>query len=247
MPRRNSSQNCKFYSRYVDGTTAAGVIATEKLTFETSDEGTTSVSDIVFGCANEFSSVVPEGQSNGIVGLGNGELSLATQMDSKFSYCIGRLNAPHNHLILGDGAKVEGPSTPVEFFNGLYHLKLDGITLGDKKLAIDPILFRRTPSGNRGVIIDSGTPFTFLPRSAFEPLSSEVQRLMDNALLPRVDRLGFPTPCFKGAIDRDLSGFPIVSFNFAGGVDLSLDAKSMFFEDVPNQFCMAVIPAAYVW
>jgi hypothetical protein len=152
----DSSNTCKFSQNYVDGSTAAGVIATEKLTFETSDEGTTSVSDIAFGCANN-NHVTFNGQGSGIVGLGydNGydKVSLVTQLGSKFSYCLGPIRDPqypHNQLILGDGAQIEGPSTPVEFFLGLYFLTLDGISVGEKELDIDSQIFRRSTKTGKG-------------------------------------------------------------------------------------------------
>ena len=121
----DSLLRCKFSQHYLYGTrtTVAGVIATEKFTFETSDEGTTFVSDIVFGCANDVRASLV-GQHSGIVGLGNAndKASLPAQLGSKFSYCRGSIRDPlypHNQLILGDGAKIEGPSTQAEFFNGL--------------------------------------------------------------------------------------------------------------------------------
>ncbi|XP_059442089.1 aspartic proteinase nepenthesin-1-like [Corylus avellana] len=157
---------------------------------------------------------------------------------------------PHNQLILGDGAKIEGVSTPVEFFNGLYFLTLDGISVGDKQLDIDPQTFRRTASGNGGVIIDSRATLTYLARGGFEPLRAEVQRLADGLLQP-VEMPGLKVPCYNGVIERDLVGFPWVVFHFAGGVELGLDTESMFVEITSNQFCMAVMPSEggveYYW
>jgi len=190
------------------------------------------------------------GQSSGILGHGNDDndkVSLATQLGSKFSYCIGLMRDPqypYNQLILGDGAKIEGPSTPVEFFAGLYFLTLDSISVGETQLAIDPAIFRKTPSGDRGVMIDSGSALTYLARPAYNVLSFQVQNLT-NGLLTRMDKPGYKPPCYKGVIDRDLVGFPPVAFHFARGVDLVLDAESMFVEAGPNQFCMAVAPSKH--
>lgn len=241
----DAAKNCQFSQNYTDGTATAGVVATEKLTFETSDEGITSVSNIVFGCANNVDSGANlNDQSSGILGLSNDNLSLATQLGSKFSYCLGLvrdLQYPHNQLILGEGARMEGDKTPVEYVMGLYFLTLEGITLGDRKLYIDPIVFKNTPWG--GVIIDSGSSLTYLARAAFNILKLEVEDLT-NGVLTRRDKPGYEPPCYEGVIDRDLAGFPILIFNFAGGADLALDPKSLFVEALPNQFCMAVAPSA---
>ena len=114
--------------------------------------------------------------------------------------------------------------------------------MGDKQLDIDPQTFRRTASGNGGVVIDSGATLTYLARGGFEPLRAEVQRLADGRLQP-VDRPGLKVPCYNGVIERDLEGFPSVVFHFAGGIDLGLDPESMFMEITSNKFCMAVMPS----
>ena len=184
------------------------------------------------------------GQCSGAVGLGSDEISLVTQLGSKFSYCFGRIRDPqyiHNQLVLGDGVEIEGPSTPLEILDGLYYLTLEGISVDQENLDISPDVFKRSPYNNfGGVIIDSGSSLTFLARDAFNSLNNEVQRLT-NGLLEGVknsDRLG---PSYKGVINRDLIGFLVVNFHFANGVDLALNIESMFYEIATNQFCMAVV------
>uniref|UniRef100_A0A2N9H3A3 Peptidase A1 domain-containing protein n=1 Tax=Fagus sylvatica TaxID=28930 RepID=A0A2N9H3A3_FAGSY len=201
---------CTFYQKYADRTTVSGLLATEKMTFETSDEGIYSIPNIPFG--------------------------------SKFSYCFGRIRDPqyiHNQLVLGDGAEIEGPSTPLEILDGLYYLTLEGISVDQENLDISPEVFKRSPYNNfGGVIIDSGSSLTSLARDAFNSLNNEVQRLT-NGLLEGVKSSDRPGPCYKGVINRDLIGFPVVTFHFANGVDLVLDIESMFHEIATNQFCMA--------
>ena len=48
-------------------------------------------------------------------------------------------------------------------------------------------------------------------------------------------------PCYTGVIDRDLIGFPVVTFHFANEVDLDLDMEGLFIQTDPNKFCMAVV------
>ncbi len=186
------------------------------------------------------------GQCSGVVGLGSNEISLVTRLGSKFSYCFGRIRDPqyiHNQLVLGDGAKIEGPSTPLEILDGLYYLTLEGISVDQENLDISPEVFKRSPYNNfGGVIIDSGSSLTSLARDAFNSLNNEVQRLT-NGLLEGVKSSDRPGPCYKGVINRDLIGFPVVTFHFANGVDLVLDIESMFHEIATNQFCMVVVPS----
>uniref|UniRef100_A0A2N9GGE4 Peptidase A1 domain-containing protein n=1 Tax=Fagus sylvatica TaxID=28930 RepID=A0A2N9GGE4_FAGSY len=136
---------------YADGRTVTGPLATETLTFVTSDEGTISVPNIAFGCANS----------------------------------------------VGDGAKVEGLSTPLEILGGLYFLTLQSISVGETNLNISPNVFQRPPNRLGGVVIDSGTTLTYLPRAAFDPLNVEVRRLADG-LLPGLGGSSTSAPCYTG-------------------------------------------------
>ncbi|XP_030535575.2 aspartic proteinase nepenthesin-1-like [Rhodamnia argentea] len=235
---------CKFSNHYLDGITVRGLFGMETLTLETPDEGEAKISNMVIGCGHDNDGY--NDQPSGIMGLGPENVSLATKMGSKFSYCIGSLKDPHyahSQLILGDDAVMEGDSTPLEVFNYLYFLTLEGISVGVKMLDINPAVFRRTPSGTGGVVIDSGTTIILLTQQAFDPLSNEVERLL-NESFERVENPYSPSDlCYKGNMSRDLTGFPVVALHFAGGADLGLDVESFFHENGPGEFCMAVSPS----
>ncbi|XP_056176870.1 aspartic proteinase CDR1-like isoform X2 [Syzygium oleosum] len=234
--RCNPANYCKFSNSYLDGITVKGLFGTETLTFETSDEGEAKISNMVIGCGHDNDGY--NDQPSGIMGLGPENVSLATKMGSKFSFCIGSLKDPHyahNQLILGDDAVTEGDSTPLEVFNNLYFLTLEGISVGGKMLNIDPAVFWRTPSGTGGVVIDSGTTIILLTWNAFDPLSKEVQRLL-NGSFERVENPYSPSGlCYKGNMSSDLTGFPMVGLHFAGGAILGLDVESFFHDNGPGE------------
>uniref|UniRef100_A0A7N2MJJ6 Peptidase A1 domain-containing protein n=1 Tax=Quercus lobata TaxID=97700 RepID=A0A7N2MJJ6_QUELO len=232
------ASRCDFEQEYNDCTTVFGYLITEKIIFETSDEGITSVPNLVIGCAYDVGGNFGTlgGQTSGILGLGAQMTSLVSQLGSKFSYCFGSiwdLQYSHNQLTIGDGAKIEGPSTPIKIFGGDYYLTLDSISVGEKKLDISPQVFKLTEESTGGVIIDSGSTFTYLTNAAFDPLKDEVLSLMDG-LVQFVGTL-HSSPCFTGVIDRDLAGFPVVTFNFANGVDLAFRCKDLFSADRSKQ------------
>ncbi|XP_038695455.1 aspartic proteinase CDR1-like [Tripterygium wilfordii] len=233
--------NCKFSLGYLDGTKVAGIMGTEKLTFETNDEGETTINDVVFGCGHDND--VNNGQPSGVLGLGPDSISLVSKLGSKFSYCVGSIRDPKysfNQLNLGDGVIIEGDSTPLELFHTLYYVTLEGISVAENMLKIDPRVFKRTYYGNGGVVIDSGSTVTFLATLAYDSLSDQVKSLLDGKL-ERVTDTGDPkTLCYKGDIERDLSGFPVVTFHFAGGAELGLDIGSLFVKNDAGGFCMAV-------
>lgn len=240
--RCDAVNDCKYSLRYLDGTTSSGNVASEKLTFLTSDEGTTTTSDVIFGCGHDSVSNFRYDQRSGFLGLGPGDTSLVTKLGSKFSYCLGNIDDvayPYNQLILGDGAKIEGNPTPLDVFNSYYYLTLEGISVGDKRLNIDPQVFQRKPSGSGGVIIDSGSTITFLADGAYVPLSNEIQNLL--AKFERITNPDYPTwLCYKGVISQDLKEFPAITFHFAGGADLVLDILSTFRMAGSNAYCLAI-------
>ncbi|KAM4077585.1 hypothetical protein ACJW30_12G149500 [Castanea mollissima] len=209
------ASRCEFELRYGDGTIVSGYLGTEKMTFETSYEGITSVPNLVFGCATNVGGNLGSlgGQTSGVLGLGAKMTSLVNQLGSKFSYCFGPiwdLQYSHNQLIVGDGAVIEGPSTPITIL---------------KKLDISPQVFKVTKEGTGGVVIDSGATLTYLPKAAYDPLKDEVLSSMDDLVQ------------YVGTLNS------LVTFTFANGVDLALDVKSFFAPAGPHKFCMAVAPS----
>ncbi|KAJ7955697.1 Eukaryotic aspartyl protease family protein [Quillaja saponaria] len=183
----------------------------------------------VFGLAYRITSIVHK---------------LGDQGSKKFSYCIGNLTDPdygYNTLTLGDGAEVEGDSTPLDVYGGHYHVSLDGISLGEKRLEIDPNTFELNRTAimvKTGVTIDTGTPYTWLAPAAFHELYNKVKEKLDEFLnqWSEPGRL-----CYEGNVINDLTGFPVVTFYFAGGAELAMDTESMFIQSEPKAFCMTVL------
>ncbi|KAI6682585.1 hypothetical protein NL676_036466 [Syzygium grande] len=238
-----NNEYCIYERSYFDTTTTAGNLASDQATFETSDEGTVKVPIQVFGCGH-VNKDTAEGQESGLLGLGVGDGNLpdlVKQFGSKFSYCIGNIHDPqyqYNHLILGDGAIMEGDSTTLETYRGLYYLDLQGVSVGEKKLQIDPLVFKRGLMGQGGVFIDSGTTLTFLKEEGYVPLQNEVESLMAGKL----NRVSHPEFfCYAGSVERDLTGFPVVTLQFSGGAQLGLDTNSMFFQLTADVLCMAIL------
>ncbi|KAM7470034.1 hypothetical protein LguiA_008217 [Lonicera macranthoides] len=248
-----TDSECPYFVKYADQTTSSGNLATEQqsraspaeqLTFTTSDEGTTTVSNFVFGCAHNFK----ENQHynfNGIVGLSDhgATFSLVRQLGSKFSYCLGSINDPYynyNRLILGNGSIFEGSSTPI-YVNDYYFLSLEGISIGESRLNIDPNIFKYTEKGTSGVLFDTGSTYTYLTRIAFEALIVALQTLMDGRL-QRFSSLSYPDHlCYKGIINRDLEWFRGLIFHFAEGADLVVPPDNMFLQNRRDStFCLAV-------
>ncbi|XP_030514943.1 aspartic proteinase CDR1-like [Rhodamnia argentea] len=232
---------CIYNQTYYDGPSSRGVLSKDQLTFETWDDGAITVPDVVFGCGHD-NGRFRDGRITGILGLGARMISLVSRLGSKFSYCIGNLMDPsyaYNHLILGEGAIFEGYSTPLEVVEGLYYVTLEGISIGQKRLDINRNAFRRTRRYD-GVVIDSGSPMTWLVEGAAQAVHSEVKSLLDG-VLEQVSNGASSPLCYRGTVGRDLIGFPVMTLHFADGADLGLDAASMFYQARDNMFCVAVV------
>ncbi|XP_056177001.1 aspartic proteinase CDR1-like [Syzygium oleosum] len=118
-----------------------------------------------------------------------------------------------------------------------YCFDLQGISVGEKKLQIDPLVFKRGLMGQGGVIIDSRTTFTFLKEEGYVSLQNKVESLMARKL----NRVSHPEfLCYSGSVERDLTRFPVVTLQFWRGTQLSLDTNSMFFQLAADVLCMAI-------
>ncbi|GAU25312.1 hypothetical protein TSUD_375760 [Trifolium subterraneum] len=233
---------------YADYSFSSGTIGSDMLTFETGDEGITRLTDIEFGCAHDII-YNRDPCYNGVLGLGfNSEsVSLVTQIGPKFSYCLGSLSDKYynyNHLILGEGANLEGYTTHFVVHNGYNYVTMEGISIGENCLDVDPSAFEMKENGTTGgVIIDTGSPFSYFADDVYKLLYNEIKNLFQGSLR-QVRARNYPWMlCYAGSISKDLTGFPVVTFHFAGGADLVLDSSS-FFQQRDNFFCMTVAPTS---
>ncbi|KAK4757274.1 hypothetical protein SAY87_007401 [Trapa incisa] len=238
--------NCKFVVSYADGTRVEGIIASETMILETTDEGQAPVHINVLGCAN-INDGVTDNQESGLLGLGTEKYSVLKQLGGKFSHCFGDMHNPnyeYNMLVFGDGAIFEGDVTPIDTHLGYYFVILEGISVGEEKLDIDPSIFKLQSDGDGGVMVDSGTTYTSMVKGAYDVLRQKVQSLLDQFLNGPTKYPTFPDLlCYKGQVDRDLSGFPAVALHLAQGADIVLDTHSMFVQMEEGTLCMAVEPA----
>ncbi|KAJ4850348.1 hypothetical protein Tsubulata_049249 [Turnera subulata] len=142
---------------------SVGMYAFEQLTFYTIDGGMYKEEDILFGCSEKEENFDGDFRRNEIFGLSKraGVNDLISQMGYQFSYCLGNVlysnTYPYNSLSLDDGAKLQGPATPLALVEGVYYLTLQGISINGMMLDIDPNVFRRLPGGIvSGVVIGFG-------------------------------------------------------------------------------------------
>ncbi|XP_028794748.1 aspartyl protease family protein 2-like [Neltuma alba] len=239
-PGCNKKKNCLYQVSYGDGSFTVGDFSTETLTFRR-----TQVPGVALGCGHDNEGLFIG--AAGLLGLGRGKLSFPAQMGrrfgQKFSYCLvdRSSSAKPSSVIFGDMAI---PRT-ARFTPLLSHPKLDtfyfvellGISVGGTPVrGISPSLFRLDPTGNGGVIIDSGTSVTRLTRPAYIALRNAFR--VGASHLKKAPEFSLFDTCF------DLSGqtevkVPTVVLHFRGA-DMSLPATNYLIPvDTHGSFCFA--------
>ena len=165
---------CEYKYTYGDQSNTNGDLAFETISFN-DGAGTRSVPNFAFGCGTQ--NIGTFAGAGGLVGLGQGPLSLNSQLSStfanKFSYCLVALNsAAASSLTFGSVAAaaniqytplVSNPQHPT-----YYYVQLNSIAVGGLPLNLNPSVFAVDPStGRGGTIIDSGTTITMLTLPAY--------------------------------------------------------------------------------
>ncbi|GIL60482.1 hypothetical protein Vafri_15027 [Volvox africanus] len=205
---------------------------------------------MVFGCENGETGEIYRQMADGIMGMGNNHNAFQSQLvargviDDVFSLCFGY--PKDGILLLGDvkmPARAKTVYTPLvsNLHLHYYNIKMEGISVNGETLPLDTGMFDH----GYGVVLDSGTTFTYLPTEAFRAMSSAIKAFAESHGLQ-------PTPgadpqyndiCWKGAPDdfQNLERhFPPADFVFGGNARLFLPPLRYLFLSRPGEYCLGV-------
>ncbi|KAK1303154.1 Aspartic proteinase nepenthesin-2 [Acorus calamus] len=243
MPQCDPKAVCHYELEYADASGTSGVISTDTITL--GSRNPVSFPNTLFGCSlNDTGNTV---LVDGIVGLGRGDQSIISQLGIKqFSYCLTPFGS--SRLVLGrkpgpDDGIPEGETVTVSLvrseWSSAYNVDLVGITVGTDRLAIPEHAFEISMFSNQGVILDSGTTFTYLVKGVYDLLKSSFEAQTTYAA---VDGSGkhFDV-CFKSG---DVNAkFPGLVFHFGVGSDLSLPQENyMIWLEELRMHCLGIMP-----
>ncbi|OEL30882.1 Aspartic proteinase nepenthesin-1 [Dichanthelium oligosanthes] len=246
---------CVYQYYYGDTASTAGVLANETFTFGGAGNSTkVRAPNIAFGCGSINAGDLAN--SSGMVGFGRGPLSLVSQLGpSRFSYCLTSYLSPTpSRLYFGAFATLNSTNTssgsPVQStpfvvnpaLPNMYFLSLKGISLGTKRLPIDPLVFAINDDGTGGVIIDSGTSITWLQQDAYDAVR---RGLLSAILLPAMNDtdIGLDT-CFPWPPPPNLAvTVPDLVLHF-DSANMTLPPENyMVIASTTGYLCLAMAPS----
>ncbi|XP_047309311.1 probable aspartyl protease At4g16563 [Impatiens glandulifera] len=192
----------------------------------------------------------------GIVGFGRGPLSLPSQLGflhKGFAHCFLPFKFANNPnmtspLVLGNLAisskdhlqftsMLRSPMYP-----NYYYIGLEAITIGNASLALVPSSLREFDTlGNGGMLIDSGTTYTHLPKPLYDNLISTLQSMITYPRANHVEEqsgfdLCYIVPCPNNTFGDDYV-FPSITFRFLNNASIVLPRGNHFYAmGAPNNY-----------
>ncbi|KAF7080111.1 hypothetical protein CFC21_084240 [Triticum aestivum] len=229
----SSSDVCIYQASYGDSSFSVGYLSKDTVSF-----GSNSVPNFYYGCGQDNEGLF--GRSAGLMGLARNKLSLLYQLAPtlgySFSYCLPS-SSSSGYLSIGSYNPGQYSYTPMvssTLDDSLYFIKLSGMTVAGKPLAISSSEYSSLPT-----IIDSGTVITRLPTTVYDALSKAVAGAMKGT--KRADAYSILDTCFVGQASS--LRVPAVSMAFSGGAALKLSAQNLLVDVDSSTTCLAFAPA----
>lgn len=239
LPYKSCTTSCQYDYLYGDGSSTSGALSSDTVTI-----GTGAVPNVAFGCGH--SNLGSFAGAGGLIGLGQGPLSLISQLGGvtakKFSYCLVPLgSAKTSPLYIGDSALAAGVAYTPLLSNKVnptfYYAGVTGITVAGKKVNYPAGTFDLDASGQGGLILDSGTTLTYLETAAFTPVLAAFKAAVP---YPDADGSFFGLDyCFTTAGVAN-PVYPDMVIHFQGA-DFNLDPANIFVAlDLDGTTCLAM-------
>ncbi|KAE9614836.1 putative nepenthesin [Lupinus albus] len=192
----------------------------------------------------------------GLLGLGRGPLSFASQLQSlyghSFSYCLMDRNSNtsvSSKLVFGEDKELlNHPDLNFTSFVGggkensadtFYYVQIKSVMVGGKVLEIPKETWHLSEEGAGGTIIDSGTTLTYFAEPAYEIIKDAFMKEIKGYQLVE----GFPPlkPCYNvsGIEKIELPDFGIL---FADGAVWEFPVENYFIQIEPvDVVCLAIL------
>ncbi|KAJ6838692.1 putative protein ASPARTIC PROTEASE IN GUARD CELL 1 [Iris pallida] len=255
-PRRGADAACPYFYWYGDQSNTTGDLAVEAFTVNlTGAEGSSHrVDGVVFGCGH-WNRGLFHGAA-GLLGLGRGPLSFASQLRSlyghTFSYCLVDRNSDlsvSSKLIFGDHQSLlahpglnytslaaGGTDNPDD--DTFYYVLVKGVRVGGDLLSIAPETWELAKDGTGGTIIDSGTTLSYFVDPAYRAIRDAFLRKVGYPVLEDFPVL---SPCYNVS-GVDTVRMPEFGVEFADGAVWDFPVENYFIRLEPEGImCLAIL------
>lgn len=233
---------CQYGQSYVEGDHWSAYKVLDTMAF-TSDGARAQApvlsAEISFGCIYEQSGVFNDQSSDGIMGFSRHPDSIVEQLYRQkatrsriFAQCL----AHQGGLLTLGGVDLSLHTSPVRYTplraTGFQYwtVQLVGVTFGSVPLDVDADVFNR----DRGVVVDSGTTFLYLPAHALPAFKQAwLKAVGSDEFLPVSDT-------FYRLADWQLASFPELCFSLANDAQLCVGAENYFTQIAGDHYAGAV-------
>ncbi|XP_049370670.1 aspartyl protease family protein 2-like [Solanum verrucosum] len=255
QPCKSDNQTCPYYYWYGDSSNTTGDFALETFTVNlTTPSGSEfrKVEDVMFGCGH-WNRGLFHGAA-GLLGLGRGPLSFASQLQSlyghSFSYCLVDRNSNSSvssKLIFGEDkdllkhpqlnftSLVGGKDNPAETF---YYVQIKSVIVGGEVLNIPKETWNLSPEGVGGTIIDSGTTLSYFAEPAYEIIKEAFVKKVKS--YPIVHDFPILNPCYNVSGVKNVE-FPSFGIVFGDGAVWNFPVENYFIKLEPDIVCLAIL------
>ncbi|XP_016164032.1 aspartic proteinase nepenthesin-1 [Arachis ipaensis] len=255
-PCKGKDQSCPYFYWYGDSSNTTGDFALETFTVNlTTPSGKSElkhVENVMFGCGH-WNRGLFHGAA-GLLGLGRGPLSFASQLQSlyghSFSYCLVDRNSNSSvssKLIFGEDKEllshpnlnytsfVGGKDNSVDTF---YYVQIKSLMVDGEVLDIPEETWNLSAQGAGGTIIDSGTTLTYFADPAYEIIKDAFVKKIKG--YPIVEGLPPLKPCYNvsGIDQMELPDFGIL---FSDGAVWNFPVENYFIQIDPDVVCLAIL------
>lgn len=242
---------CAYARHYAEDSSTRGILADDVVGF--GDASTIGPARILFGCETEETGDLFNQKADGIIGLGRGPLGIVDQLVGQgaladtFSLCYGGWEKGGGAAVFGATALPPGMLfTPLVVADGgspnvFYNVRIESLSVGGKALDLPAGAFDQ----GYGVVLDSGTTFTYLPPAVFAHFKAAVMAGAKGLEIVEGPDPEYNDICFANASSNgsDLGQrFAEIAFVFGGGVTYKLAPENYLFRHrkVQGGWCLGI-------
>eukprot|EP00250_Pteridium_aquilinum_P017615 c23705_g1_i1 orf=22-1545(-) len=240
------SGHCKFSYSYTDQSFSTGSLAIESVTL-----GERRQANVLIGCGRQYAGPNFD-KAGGVIGLGQGPLSLASQLaaqsaySNKFSYCLADFFGPSSisgSLAFGDTLlQTTLKYTPLlqnPYVDTFYYVGVRTVKVGNITLDIPANVWEIDDQGNGGTIIDSGTTLAQFAKPAYDAIRDAFQEAISDPPMDKNSVEGLDL-CYKTNTTSKSLSFPAFAIVFDGGLVMAPSQENYFTEVAPGITCLAM-------